>query len=86
MASHNDYQPARSGDCGGLERLRHKRRGDVRVSNFQEAVNAMVDGSLSCPKCGAQDILHASPTLETEQDGSLTCRQCGENVHPPKET
>ena len=57
------------------------------MSAFRQSVKQMLaETLLLCPRCAAQDIPNAKPTLEREQNGTFTCTTCGHNFAPPKET
>lgn len=53
------------------------------MSAFREAVRRQLGVEIViCPKCAAQDIPGAKPTLERESDGTMNCAQCGHTWKP----
>lgn len=52
------------------------------MGNFNEAVRALILSQRICPRCKAQNIPRATPTIVQEQDGSLGCACCGHNWVP----
>jgi predicted RNA-binding Zn-ribbon protein involved in translation (DUF1610 family) len=48
------------------------------MSMFNEAYRAMVAKHAHCPKCGAENVHKASPTIEIDQTGTKGfCNACG---------
>lgn len=46
------------------------------MGEYEKALSVLL---ARCPRCGAQNIPNAKPTLEPEQDGSRTCATCSHN-------
>ncbi len=61
------------------------------VSEFHQALTALLAKDLYCRKCKAMNVPNASPTIEPDQTGTRAqCSQCNaegpiENFQPPKE-